>query len=127
MSRRKQRKPRRQRPGGKVTVRIECAPGVSVEVVLSGYSGDDFRRAGEKARAGDFRAPEVWRLVEALDAAVDHDGALPLDPALWGDADYLKVLQLVGLVGEGEWSAADDAALGRLLAPEGGDSWPGTM
>lgn len=103
-----------------MTVRIETLPGVSVEVVLKGYSGDEFRRAAVKARAGDFRAPEVWRLVEALDAAVDHDGAAPLDPALWGGADFLKVLQMVGIVGEGEWSAADDAAVGRLL-DEGAD------
>lgn len=116
MSRRKQRKPRRQRPGGKVTVRIETAPGISVEVVLEGYSGDDYRRAAEKARAGDFQAPEVWQLLKALSAAVGYD----LDPSLWGEADFLKLADYLGLVDEGAWSAADDRAIAALLG-EGAD------
>ncbi|MFF5009644.1 hypothetical protein ACFY3G_43305 [Streptomyces phaeochromogenes] len=115
MSRKKARKPRRPRPGGKVTVRIEPASGVSVEVVLQGYSGDDYRQAQAKAQAGDLHAPEIWQLVEALSVAVGHD----LDPSQWGDADFLKVLQMLGLIGENEWSAADDAALARLLDGEG--------
>lgn len=98
-----------------MTVRIEGTPGVSVEVVLPGYSGDEYRRAQEKARAGDFRAQEIWRLVEALSTAIGHD----LDPSLWGDPDFLKVLQFLGLVGEGEWSKADDAAFARMLDGEG--------
>lgn len=81
MSRKKARKPRRPRSGGRVTVRIECAPGAFVEVALSDYSGDEYRRAAEKAQAGDFRAEEIWRLVLAFNAAVDYDGAPPLDPA----------------------------------------------
>ncbi|WP_234539440.1 hypothetical protein [Streptomyces shenzhenensis] len=123
MSRRKARKPRRQRSegAGKVTIRIECGPGATVEVVLPGYTGDDYRQAKEKAQAGDYRAPEIWRLIRAVDAAVDHEGAAPLDPSLWGDADFLKVLAYLGLVDKGEWGAADDAAVAAWLGGEGAD------
>lgn len=117
MSRRKARKPRRERTqtAGKVTVRIETGPGVAVEVVLSNYSGDEYRRAQEKARAGDFQAPEIWRLVKALDAAVDHEGAAPLDPSQWSEPDFLKFADLLGLVDGGAWSETDDAAIAALL------------
>jgi len=123
MSRRKSRKPRRQRPqvAGKVTVTIECGPGVTVQVVLPDCTGDQYRRAQERAQAGDFRAPEIWHLIAALDAAVDHEGAMPLDPAQWGVSDFLKVISYLGLVDEGEWSAADDAAVAELLHGEGAD------
>lgn len=97
-------------------MRIETGPGVAVEVVLSGYSGDDYRRAQERVRAGDFRAPEIWRLVEALSAAVGHD----LDPQDWGEADFLKLADYLGLVDEGAWGAADDRAIAALLG-EGAD------
>lgn len=120
MSRYKARKPRRQRHG-KVTVRIETAPGVAVEVTLPGYTGEDYRQAKDRAQAGEFRAPEIWRLIRALDAAVDHEGAAPLDPKLWETADFLKALTYLGLVDEDTWSAADDAALAEMLRGEGTD------
>jgi hypothetical protein len=120
VSRRKSRKGRRQRPAGKVTVSIETGPGVTVQVVLEDVTADDYRQAQERARAGDYRAPVIWRLIRALDAAVDHDGAEPLDPHLWGTADFLKFLQWLGLVDPGAWTAADDAALVELLDREGG-------
>ncbi|MET7651551.1 hypothetical protein [Streptomyces sp. NPDC005486] len=115
MSRRKARKPRRQRPQGKVTVRIEMASGATVEVVLPDCTSDHYRQAQARAQAGDFRAPEIWHVVKALSAAVGHD----LDPRMWADADFLKVLSYLGLVDVGEWSAADDAAVAALLRGEG--------
>jgi len=117
VSRRKPHKPRRQRPAstGKVTLRIERAPGVSVEIVLPGYTSGQYRQAQARAQAGDYRAPELWQLVEAMSAAIGHD----LDASLWGDADFLKFLAYVGLVDETEWGAADDAALAKLLRGEG--------
>ncbi|GHF57772.1 hypothetical protein [Streptomyces griseosporeus] len=119
MSRKKARKPRRQRPAGagKVTVRVECSPGVAVEVVLPGYTGDEYRRAQQRAQAGDFRAPDVWRLIEALSAAIGHD----LDASQWGDNDFLKAAAYLGLVSGDEWSPADDAAVAALLRGEGAD------
>lgn len=98
-----------------MTVRIETSPGVAVEVVLPGYSGDAYRRAQAKALAGDFRAPELWAFVEALSAVIGHD----LDASQWGDADFLKLLQWLGLVDAGVWSSADDAAVAALLSGEG--------
>ncbi|MFF7763126.1 hypothetical protein [Streptomyces griseorubiginosus] len=115
MSRRKARKPRRSRPVGKVMVRIETAPDVSVQVTLPDVTADDYREAQERAQAGEYAAPAVWRLISALHAAVHPDGAAPLDRSLWGTADFLKALVYLGLVDEGEWSAADDAALAELL------------
>lgn len=115
MSRKKARKPRRERPGGRVTVRIETGPGVAVEVVLPGYSGGQYRRAQERAQAGDFCAEEIWRLVVAVSAAIGHD----LDPSQWGEADFLKAAELLGLVDAGVWRAEDDAAVARLLDGEG--------
>ncbi|WNZ11487.1 hypothetical protein [Streptomyces sp. 11x1] len=98
-----------------MTVRIEAAPGVAVEVVLPGFSGDEYRRAQAKAQAGDFQAKEIWRLVEATSAAIGHD----LDPSQWGEADFLKAADLLGLVDAGTWRADDDAAVARLLDGEG--------
>lgn len=103
-----------------MTVSIECAPGVTVQVVLPGCTGDDYRKAQERARAGDFRAREIWRLIRALDAATDHEGAVPLDPSLWGEADFLKAADYLGLVDGGAWTAADDIEVRGLLG-EGAD------
>ncbi|MGV9275968.1 hypothetical protein [Streptomyces griseosporeus] len=119
MSRKKARKPRRQRPAGagKVTIRIECSPGVFVEVVLPNYTGTEYRHAQQLAQAGNFRAPDVWRLIEALSAAIGHD----LDASEWGDNDYLKAAAYLGLLADDEWSPADDAAVATLLRGEGAD------
>ncbi|MFF9036416.1 hypothetical protein ACF090_13200 [Streptomyces sp. NPDC014892] len=84
-------------------------------VHLPGLTAEGYRRAQERAQAGDIHAPEIWRLVEAVSALIGHS----IDPSTWGDEDLREFTRWVGLVDADEWSGVDEQELTSLLQGEG--------
>jgi len=80
-------------------------------VLMPDMTVEEYDRVRVLAEAGDIRAPEIVRFIQAFAVLVGHDlGGLP-----WGDHDTVGFLKWLGFLPEAEWTAADDAGLTMLL------------
>jgi len=107
VSRRKARKPRRQRPG---RVFVEAESGRTGQI--PGVTSADYQRVKELAEAGDIHAPEIMQFIQAFATLIGHD----IDATVWGDADTWAFLKWLGLVDEAAWTGLEDAELSLLLS-----------
>jgi hypothetical protein len=109
VSRRKARKPRRERPGrgGEVWLRFEDG----VKVRLPHFTGRQVARAKHLVEAGRVDAPEVLRFIGAFARAVGED----VDFGQWTREDIIRILRLPDFVPDDSWSVLDDLEARHLL------------
>lgn len=109
MSRRKARKPRRERPGrgGEVILRFEDGE----QIRLPGFTGRQVARAKLLVEAGQVDAPEVLRFIGAFGRALGEQ----VDFGQWTSEDIIRVLRLPDFLPADEWTVLDDLEATQLL------------
>ncbi|MEV4864271.1 hypothetical protein [Streptomyces ossamyceticus] len=109
MSRRKPRKPRRERPGRGGEVFLQFEGGVKVR--LPHFTGRQVARVKLLVEAGQVDADEVRRFIGAFARAVGED----IDFGQWTREDILRILRLPDFLPADEWTVLDDLEATRLL------------
>jgi hypothetical protein len=109
MSRGKARKPRDRSARREGRAFLRFADGQ--EVQLPGFTAEQAQRVKELVAAGQVEAPEVLWFIRAVGRVLGHE----TDFSVWSSVDTIRVLRLMDLLPDGEWTALDDLELATLL------------